>query len=67
MKFGKKQKLALLASLSASFVPSFAFAEVPASVTTAITTAVTDVGVIGAAVLGVIIAIMAFKWLRRSF
>lgn len=67
MKFGKKQRLALLASLAASSVPLSAYAEVPASVTTAITTAVTDVGVIGAAVLGVIIAIMAFKWLRRSF
>jgi hypothetical protein len=49
----------------AAFATS-ANAEVPASVTTAITTAVADVGVIGAAVLAVVIAIFAFKWLRRA-
>lgn len=48
-------------------VAGSAHAAVPASVTDAITTAVTDVGVIGAAVLGVIIAIMAFRWLRKAF
>lgn len=42
-----------------------AHAEVPASVTTGIATAVTDVGVIGAAILGVVIAIAGFAWLRR--
>lgn len=63
MKFGKKQKLALLASLTA--VPAVSFAAVPADVTTAITDAVTDVGVIGAAILGVVVAIAAFMWLRR--
>ncbi|SFM30527.1 major capsid protein [Nitrosomonas communis] len=49
------------------FAAFAAKAEVPASVTSAITGAVTDVGTIGAAVLGVIIAIMAFKWLRKAF
>ncbi|SFJ01578.1 major capsid protein, partial [Nitrosomonas sp. Nm34] len=38
---------------------SGAHAAVPADVTTAITTAVTDVGTVGAAILGVIVAIMA--------
>ena len=45
---------------------SVANAAVPADVTTAITAAVTDVGTVGAAILGVIVAIMAFKWLRRA-
>lgn len=40
-------------------------AAVPASVTTGITDAVTDVGTIGAAILGVVIVIAAFGWLRR--
>lgn len=42
-----------------------ASAAVPASVTTGITDAVTDVGTVGAAILGVIIVITAFGWLRR--
>lgn len=41
------------------------FAAVPASVTTGITDAVADVGTIGAAILGVIIVIAAFGWMRR--
>lgn len=43
-----------------------AFAAVPASVTTGITEAVTDAGTIGAAILGVVIAIVGFNWLRRA-
>lgn len=42
-----------------------ASAEVPESVTDAITAAVADVGTVGAAILGVIIAIVAFSWIRR--
>lgn len=42
-----------------------AHAAVPASVTTAITDAVADVGTIGAAILGVIIVIAAFNWMRK--
>jgi hypothetical protein len=45
---------------------SSAHAAVPADVTTAISAAVTDVGTVGAAILDVIVAIMAFKWLRRA-
>lgn len=42
-----------------------ASAAIPESVTTAITTATTDVGTAGAAILGVVIAIVAFAWIRR--
>lgn len=42
-----------------------AFAEVPTSVTTGITAAVADVSTVGAAILGVVIAIVAFSWIRR--
>ncbi len=42
-----------------------AHAAVPASVTTGISDAVTDVTTIGAAILGVVIVIAAFAWLRR--
>lgn len=48
-----------------SFFGINAYAAVPASVTTAITDAVTDVTTIGAAILGVIIVIAAFAWMRR--
>ncbi len=49
----------------ASFFFGTAYAAVPASVTTGITDAVADVGTIGAAILGVIIVIAAFGWMRR--
>lgn len=42
------------------------FAAVPAEVTTAITEAGTDAAVIGGAVLVVIVAIAAFKYMRRA-
>lgn len=41
------------------------FAAVPASVSTGITDAVADVGTIGGLVMGVIVAIVAFVWLKR--
>ncbi len=41
-------------------------AAVPTEATTALTTAGTDVGTIGWAVFGVIIAAMAFKYMRRA-
>jgi hypothetical protein len=40
-------------------------AAVPESVTTAIGTAVTDIGTIGALILGVVVAIAGFAWIRR--
>jgi len=57
----------LLVSVLALFMGLIgqASAAVPASVTTGITDAVTDVGTIGAAILGVIIVIAAFGWMRR--
>ncbi len=42
-----------------------ALADVPAAVTTAITTAVTDVTTIGTAILGVVVVIAAFFWMRK--
>lgn len=42
-------------------------AEVPAAVTTAITEAGTDIGIIGAALLGLAVVAMTFKWLKASF
>lgn len=64
--FGKS---ALFTALVVCFValPSVSFAAVPAEVTTAITGAVADVATVGAAVLGVIIGIYVFKWIRRAF
>ena len=49
-----------------ALLASQAFAAVPTSVTTGITEAVTDAGTIGAAILGVVIAIVGFNWLRRA-
>lgn len=42
-----------------------AFAAVPVSVTSGITDAVADVGTIGALILGVVIAIAGFMWIRK--
>ena len=64
MRLSFKAKLALLFAHLA-VIPSIASAAVPASVTTGITDAVADVGTIGAAILGVIIVIAAFGWMRR--
>lgn len=64
MRFSFKAKLALLFAPLA-VIPSIASAAVPASVTTGISDAVTDVSTIGAAILGVIIVIAAFGWMRR--
>ena len=64
MRLSFKAKLALLFAPLA-VIPSIASAAVPASVTTGISDAVTDVSTIGAAILGVVIVIAAFGWLRR--
>lgn len=58
-----KTALVVVGALASS--PFVAFAAVPASVTTGITDAVTDVGTIGAAIMGVVIVIAAFGWMRR--
>jgi hypothetical protein len=66
---GKKMKnFKLLGAVFLASVLGFApgaFAAVPASVTTAITTAETDVGLVGAAILGVLIIIAGFMWIRK--
>lgn len=62
MKFLKKLGTALAGLFGFSAV---SYAAVPASVTTGISDALADVGIIGAAILGVVIAIVAFNWLRR--
>ena len=64
MRLSFKAKLALLFAPLA-VIPSIVSAAVPASVTTGISDAVTDVSTIGAAILGVIIVIAAFGWMRR--
>lgn len=61
----KSHKHAVMVVGASSFLSTSLFAAVPASVTTGITDAVTDVGTIGAAILGVVIVIAAFGWLRR--
>lgn len=61
----KFNKYALALVGAAALTPFAAFAAVPASVTTGITDAVTDVGTIGAAIMGVVIVIAAFSWMRR--
>jgi len=64
LRLSFKAKLALLFAPLA-VIPSLSWADVPASVTAGITSAVSDVGSIGALVMGVIIAIVAFTWLKR--
>ena len=61
VKYGSK-----IAAATAAGAASLAHAEVPASVSTAISGAATDVGTIGAAVFGVAVAIVLFKWFRRA-
>lgn len=64
MKMLKKVGLGAVAVASA-FAGSV-YAAVPADATAALTEAGTDVGTIGWAVFGVIIAAMAFKYMRRA-
>ena len=66
LRLAFKAKLALFITFVFSvFIPGIASADVPASVTAGITGAVSDVGTIGGLVMGVIIAIVAFVWLKR--
>lgn len=61
----QSHKYAVTVVGASSLIPFSVFAAVPASVTTGITDAVTDVGTIGAAIMGVVIVIAAFSWMRR--
>lgn len=63
MNFNKR-KQALLAGLSVFATNTFA--AVPADVTTSLTTAKTDGVTVAGVVLGVIVAIAAFKYIRRA-
>ena len=59
-------KVALLgAPVGLVAVPSYA--AVDAAVTTAITDAGTDIATIGAAMLGIAVIAMTYKWLKASF
>lgn len=60
----KKLGAALLGS--ALLVTGSAHAAVPEGATDALATAASDVGTVGWAVFGVIIAAMAFKYIRRA-
>lgn len=60
-----KKVLAVSSFAALIAAPVVAMAAVPAAVTTAITDAVADVGTIGAAILGVIVVIASFAWMRR--
>ncbi len=59
---GKEKALAFFGLTTVS---SVSYAAVPASVTTGISDATADVTTIGAAIMGVVIVIVAFNWLRR--
>jgi len=63
--FNPRSSMAFALTFCFLMLPAISFADVPASVTAGITGAVTDVGAIGALVMGVIIAIVAFSWLKR--
>lgn len=64
-KFGMKQKLAALAAM-ATVAAGNAMAAVPAEVSTALGDAKTDGVTVASAVLVAIVAIFAFKLMRRG-
>lgn len=65
LSFFSKRGLVSLMAVSFVMLPAVSFAAVPVEVTTAITDAVADVSTIGAAILGVIVVIASFMWMRR--
>ena len=65
---GKQHLSKVAAVVGVSAIASIpAHAAVDASVTAAIDTAATDIGTIGAAMLGLAVVAMTYKWLRASF
>ena len=54
-----------IAGVVVAIAPLSAMAEVPASLTTAVTEAINDINSIGGTILGVIVAVAVFSWLRR--
>ncbi len=61
-----KQISRLLVPASLAFTSFVASAQTSAPDTSAITTAATNVGVIGAAVFAVYVAVKGFKWIRAA-
>lgn len=60
------KKLITAVSVPALMLASQVYAAVPAGATDALDTAKTDVGTIGWAVFAVIVAAVAFKYMRRA-
>lgn len=60
-----KQKLAALAALGVGSIGT-AMADVPTSVTTALSDAATDSATVAGLALAIVIAIAAFKYMRRA-
>jgi len=57
-------RFALVGGVPALILP--ALAEVPATVTTAITDAKADAVTVAGLVLGIVFALIAFKWMKRA-
>jgi hypothetical protein len=62
----RKTMLKYGATVASMGLAGSAMAAVPTSVSDALTTATTDVGTVAAAVLGVYIAILAFRFIRKA-
>jgi hypothetical protein len=62
----RKTMLKYGATVASVFAAGSAMAAVPTSVSDALTTATTDVGTVAAAVLGVYIAILSFRFIRKA-
>ncbi|MFS4427781.1 major capsid protein [Stutzerimonas stutzeri] len=60
------KKIGVGAAAALSTLAGSVYADVPAEATAALDTAGKDVGTIGWAVFGLIIAAMAFKYMRRA-
>lgn len=64
--FSRSRVVTGAVAAGSALIGSSAFAAVPAEATTALTTAGSDVGTIGWAVFGVLVAAAAFKYIRRA-
>lgn len=64
--FARSRVVTGAVAAGSALIGSSAFAAVPTEATTALTTAGADVGTIGWAVFGVLVAAAAFKYMRRA-
>ena len=64
--FSRSRVVTGAVAAGSALIGSSAFAAVPAEATAALTTAGADVGTIGWAVFGVLVAAAAFKYMRRA-